>query len=406
MNKTFGSKILKKLLPYFIFAVALILVYRLTEAFGYFAGFLGTTWGVLSPFFYGFILAYIINIPISGMQKLLVKTGSKFIIRRQKLFSVILVLLIIIGLIVLAMSFVVPAIGNSISFLIENSPTYLANIMRAVDNFNQLELFDWEINSENILALLGDLFAEIDMESAMQPIAWLIDLGSAIFTGVIAFISSIYILVEKDRFKKYLANLLHVCTSQNINDAIMKSFGRLNQNCRQYIRTQTIDGLILGTMASVALLLLGSPFWLILGLMLGILNYIPYFGSIFGTLIAVLVVMVTQDFTWGLIAAAILFVIQQIDANIIQPKLMSGSFALSPLLVIISITVGGAISGIFGMIVAIPIAAVLKDIFDAIIRQIKRKKFGDPVVETATESNNGDEKNTVSNASAQQNSDQ
>jgi len=398
MNKTFGSKIFKKLLPYFLFAVAIILVFRLTEAFGYFADFLGTAWGVLSPFFYGFVLAYIINIPISGMQKLLVKTGSRFIIRRQKLFSVLIVLLIFVGLIVLAMSFVVPAIGNSISFLIENSPIYLANIMRAVDNFNELELFDWEINTETILALLGDLFADLEMESVMQPINWLINLGMTLFTGVIALISSIYILVEKDRFKKYLANLIHVCTSQAVNDAIMKSFGRLNQNCRQYIRTQTIDGIILGTMASIALLLLGSPFWLVLGLMLGILNYIPYFGSIFGTLIAVLVVMVTQDFMWGLLAAAILFVIQQIDANIIQPKLMSGSFSLSPLLVIISITVGGAISGIFGMIIAIPIAAVLKDIFDAIIRHIKRKRFGDSVAETeaVTESNNGDEVNEAS----------
>ncbi|MCL2425983.1 MAG: AI-2E family transporter [Oscillospiraceae bacterium] len=385
MKETFVSKIFKKLLPYFLFAVAIILVYRLSEGLGYFAGFLGTAWGVLSPFFYGFILAYIINMPISGMQKLLVKTGLRFIIRRQKLLSVLLVLLIIVGLIVLILSFVVPAIGNSISFLVENSPTYLENIMRAVDNFNQLELFDWELNTENVLALLGDLFADIDMESAMQPIGWLIDLGSALFTGAIAFISSIYILIEKDRFKKYLANLLHVCTPQNVNDAIIKSFGRLNQNCRQYIRTQSIDGLILGTMASIALLLLGSPFWLILGLMLGVLNYIPYFGSIFGTLIAVLVVMITQDFTWGLIAAAILFVIQQIDANIIQPRLMSGSFSLSPLLVIISITVGGAISGIFGMIIAIPIAAVLKDIFDAIIRHIKRKKFGDSIEETTTE---------------------
>jgi len=190
----------------------------------------------------------------------------------------------------------------------------------------------------------------------------------------LAFISSIYILVEKEKGKALAHRMIKLVASETVYSTTIEGFHRLNQNFRQYIRTQTIDGLILGTMATILLLILGSPFALVLGIMLGIVNYIPYFGSIFGTVVAVIIVAITGGFTDAAIAAVSLLVIQQIDANIIQPRLMSGSFSLSPLLVIISISFGGAVAGIIGMIVAIPIVAVLKDLFDYIVSHYEEKK--------------------------------
>jgi len=112
------------------------------------------------------------------------------------------------------------------------------------------------------------------------------------------------------------------------------------------------------------------------GNLLGILNYIPYFGSIIGCVIAIIIVAFTQSIGIAAIAAVLLLVTQQIDGNIIQPRLMSGSFSLSPLLVIVSITIGGALAGMLGMIVAIPVVAVLKDILESVIEYYERKKAG------------------------------
>ena len=376
MNKPFKSQKFKTLLPYFLLAVAIIATYRISGEMDFFFGILRRGWAIISPFFAGFILAYIVNIPIGSIQKLLAKTKNKFILKRQKMLSVISVAVLTAGIIALALNFIVPAIADSITFFRDNWEYYWASILLVVDNFNAMELFGLRIDAE----LISTIFDELDMEFLLQPLAGLgtalANLGMAVFNGLIAFISSIYILVEKDKFKVYLHRLLRVFTSEGVRNAIIQNFSRLNNNVRQYVRTQTIDGLILGTMATIALALMGSPFALILGIMLGILNYIPYFGSIFGTVVAVLVVTLTQGLTMGAISAAVLLVIQQIDANIVQPRLMSGSFSLSPLLVIISITFGGAIAGIFGMIIAIPIVAVLKDIFDGIVNYYERKKFG------------------------------
>ena len=365
----------KEMLPYFLLGAALILAYRMSGELGFLLDFVRWTWGVLSPFFYGFILAFIVNIPIGGIQKLYGRSKNKFILRKQRLLSILTVGVITLGITAAALSFIIPAIVNSVTLFVNNFDDYWHSVVQFLENFNELELFGLHIDEEFIRGLLGGIFANFSLDNLAQPLNVIIGAGMAVFNGVIAFIASIYILFEKEKFKRYLNKLMGIFLSNEAHEGVKAVAGNLNRNFRQYIHTQTIDGLILGTMATIVLFLVGSPFALLLGIMLGIVNYIPYFGSIFGTIVAVIVVAFTQDMTMALIAAAALFLVQQIDANIVQPKLMSGSFSLSPLLVIISITVGGAIAGIFGMIVAIPVLAVLKDIFDGIIDYYEDKKI-------------------------------
>ena len=374
MDKLYRSKKFKTLLPYFLLALAIIAANRIIGELGFFADALGQAWRIITPFFYGFLLAYIVNIPCSGIQRVLAKTKIRFILKRQRMLSLFMVFILLAVLVAVIITLIAPTISNSIVFFIANIPVYWESVLRHVDDFNNRNLFGWYISVDGIFNLIRDFFSNIRIETLSRPIDAILGAGATVFSGFITFISSIYILIEKDKFKAFIRRLLKVMVSWNVYNAVLGKFGRLNENFRQYIRTQTIDGIILGTLATVVLFILGSPYALVLGIMLGIVNYIPYFGSIFGTLAAVIVVAFTQGITMGLASAAILFAVQQIDANVIQPKLMSGSFALSPLLVIISITIGGALAGIFGMIAAIPIVAVLKDILDSIIVYYERKK--------------------------------
>ena len=373
MNKEQEKKY-RALLPYFLLGLAIIAAYRISGEMAFFANIVRRALEIIAPFFYGFLLAYIINIPRSAIQNLLTKTNTKFILKRQKQLSILVAFLFLLALIALIINLIVPAIISSVAFFIANIPAYWESVLRVVERFNEMDLFGWHISADALLVIIGDFFSEFRIENLSRPINILVGAGATVFSGIIAFIASIYILLEKDKFKIFAQRLIRLVTTNEISDMIVEHFARLNHNFRQYIRTQTIDGIILGILATVLLLILGSPYALVLGLMLGVVNYIPYFGSIFGTLAAVIVVAFTQGLTMGLIAAAALFTVQQIDANIIQPKLMSGSFSLSPLLVIISITVGGALAGIFGMIAAIPIIAVLKDILDSIMAHYERKK--------------------------------
>jgi len=374
MSNIFRSEKLKSLMPYLILAVAIVGAYQIMSELSFFIDAIKKMWHIISPFFYGFLLAYIISIPCTGIQKLLDKTKVKWIIKRKKMLSIILVFIIIALIISLVLNLIIPVIVDSISVFIENFPVYYANARAYIDNFNSLELFGIYISLESIVQQIQEFFQGFSIDDIAAPISALVGFSMAIFRGFLAFISSIYILHEKEKCKAYLSRVLSALFSTRAHNAIIRYVSKLNQNFKQYIYTQTIDGLILGTIVTIQLYIMGSPFFLLLGVMLGVVNYIPYFGSIIGSLVAVVVVAFTQGLTMGAIAAVVLLITQQIDANVIQPKLMSGSFSLSPFLVIVSITVGGAIAGALGMIAAIPIVAVLKDIFENIIAHFEQQK--------------------------------
>jgi predicted PurR-regulated permease PerM len=126
---------------------------------------------------------------------------------------------------------------------------------------------------------------------------------------------------------------------------------------------------------TIALSVIRADFALVLGPMLGFANLIPYFGSIIGTIAAFVIILVTDGPRLAVIAGIMMLVIQQIDANFIFPRLIGGSMKISPLLVIIGISVGGAYFGIVGMIIAIPIVTVVRNIVDDIVAFYETKKI-------------------------------
>jgi len=378
MKERFNNRMVATMAPYFVLALAVILAYKVVTEISFFTGIIGRVWGIVTPFFYGFILAYILNIPCGGIRKLINKIKFKFINKRQKALSIIIVYILSLLLVIFVIYMLVPYIVSSVSLFIQNFPAYYEGFLQLIHGFNNLELFDIYFDTDSIAAmfqeLLSDLSGFVNITSSLTAI--MVGVSTAIFRTFLIVVSSIFFLIEKDSIRDILVRMLKAFSPAKFCSPILMYSGRLNKNFKQYIHTQTIDGIILGSIATVELLIMRSPFALVLGLMLGIINYIPYFGSIIGSLIAVVVVAFTQGIGMAAIAAVVLLITQQIDGNVIQPKLMGGSFSLSPLLVIISITVGGAFAGVLGMIAAIPIVAVLKDILDNIILYYEKKRTG------------------------------
>lgn len=365
------------LLPYLLLtATAIIIIFRIVTDISYVFDGLRWFWGVILPFFYGFLLAYILNIPCAALEKLYGRARSGFIARKKKGFSVISVYLLLILFVFFVLNLVIPQIYNSIAFFIANFDSYYADIMALItqiDSYLDTDLYGMladQLHFDNLLSLLQGLLQD------GSGFFWdtLANVGTAVFRMFLALVTSLYILLGKESIQRYFKRALSAIVPPRVSSATLKYTAALNLNFRRYIFTQTIDGLIIGTIATIALTIMGSPYALVLGIMIGLFNYVPYFGSIVATIVAILVVILTQGFTMGLIATIVLIGLQQLDANVIQPKLMSGSFSLSPLLIIISITLGGAIAGIFGMIVAIPIMAVLKDLLDTYISYLENKK--------------------------------
>ena len=378
MNRFFQSRMIKTMVPYFILAVAVIITFHVVSEIGLFLGVFSRIWGIVNPFFMGLILAYILNMPCSAIQRLLKLTKNDIVIRRSRPIAVLILMIFVLSLAALSLNLIIPAITRSIGQFITEFDAYQQGLQNAVTWFNNLDLPDFvpAIYLDDIIDIVQEYVTGIDTEGFVTSIfAGFGAAAGGLFRVFLAVVSSIYFLVEMERLNAFVLRLVSAVFSEKKKATILKYCGKLNFNFRQYIYVQTIDGVILGSIMTGILLLFRSPYALILGLMLGIVNYIPYFGSIFGTAIAVVVMAFTQGLGTAAVAAVIMFGVQQLDGNFIQPKLMGGSFSLSPLLVIISVTVGGAYAGVLGMLVAIPIVAVLKDILDGYIEHRESLKM-------------------------------
>jgi predicted PurR-regulated permease PerM len=397
MGRFLKSRMMAQMVPYFILAVAVIVTWHVVGSWRIFAEGLERFWGIITPFMWGVLVAYIINMPTSFFQRILNKTGKPFIIKRSRVFGFLISMILVLTLVGLALNFIIPTVYDNVVLFINE---FENNQMRLLDFINRINSWDLPefigeiyIDTDEIMASVMSWLTNFVEEFDSENVATIVNvvgnvfgsIFSTMFHGILAFVSSIFLVIHRDRFLTFARRLLTAAIAEKPYAYIMKYAGKLNSNFRMYIYTQTIDGLILGTIMTIVLAIAGSPYFLVLGLMLGVINYIPYFGSIIGTAIALVVVAFTQGIGLAFILLPIMFAIQQLDGNFIQPKLMGGSFSLSPLLIIISVTIGGAYAGILGMLMAIPIVAMLKDILDNVITHLEAKKEKKKLAKNETE---------------------
>ena len=382
MNRMHKSQF-RMMVAYFTLAVSVIGFYWIVTNLEVIGGWIGWIVNVMGPFIAGFIIAYILSIPVNSAQKLLERTNLPFLQHWKKAISVIAVYLLFIFIIYMALRLLLPPIIVAIVDLVQNIPIYYLQLVHFLENFgNDLDL-PFDINLDGFFAEIfgeeADVFNPFNMityEAIVSYIGTIIGGANAIFRGFLAFISSIYFLFETENLSKFLKRLLNAFTSIKTSSVILEYGNKTNQHFKKYIFCLIIDCIIMAVVGTIILTILGSQHALVLGLLLGVMNLIPYFGSIIATLVAVLVMWLTQGFAMGVVSAIVLLISQQLDANVLQPRLYGTSLKLSPLLVIISVSVGGAIGGvlggaiggtIMGMIVAIPCAKVLMNILDDII---------------------------------------
>jgi len=372
---------------YFTLAVAIIAVFYLILNLGSIASGIGWFFRVISPFIYGFVIAYVLSIPCNAMQRLLGRV--KFLRRIKKPISVALLYLVMLALLYLSMMLILPRLFSSIVDLVPQLESHYQRFEAFIASLNANEQLPFNIDLNAFFLSLGvatptDLITNFfSPEMIAAYMSAIFSTATMIFRWVLAFISSVYFLFEMEKFSRFMKRMVDALLSAKVGGVLLSYGRKINEYFKKYIFCLIMDCLFMFVAGTLILVILRSPYALILGVLLGIMNFIPYFGSIFATIVAIIVVWVTQGFTAGVISTALLLFVQQLDANVVQPRLYGTGLKLSPLLVIVSVTVGGAIGGIaggafagtvVGMIVAIPIAKVLMNVLEDVIAYRERKK--------------------------------
>ena len=367
---------ISKWIYWFTFAIAVIVIYKTLDNFNEISAWFKKLGSVLMPFFMGILLSYLLYIPCRRIEKCYKNLKLKFINKRARGLSVITVYIMAILLITIIINILIPALSKSVQELASNLPGYYQNAISFVDNMPEDGLIKKE-SMQNLISELQkiDILKIINLENISDYIQSVVGVAQGIFNVFISIVMSIYILLERGRIVEFVKRLLSAIFKKDTCLAIDNYFIKANNIFFKFISSQIIDALIVGLIVSIGLWILGVKYWILLGFMIGLFNIIPYFGAIIGVLIATIVTILTGGFSKAIWMLVVVIILQQLDANIINPKIIGNALKLSPILVVFSVTLFGAYFGVLGMFLAVPIIAVLKILTnDFIDYRIKKKE--------------------------------
>ena len=345
----------KKFLRGILFVIVGYLCIKLVDEYRLLFQYLKIFLGMISPILTGFIFAYMLNPVILFFER---KTKMK----RPRCIA--LVYLLLIAFLAVNVSVIFPKIYSSAVDLLNNIPYYFEQISIWLNNseinFNIFDPSVLETISNEIISFLPKL-GEIASSFIGSFIAKVITFGSAAFNTFISLVLCYYILLEKDKFCIYARKLSLVLFGKIRGTKVIELTGMLHRNIGKYLIGKTLDSVFVGLCALVGLYFLGSKYVLLFGILFGITNMVPYFGPIVSTAI-ISIINLFFDPKIAFFVFLYLVVVQQVETLVIDPKVVGKQLGLSPFFTLVSVSIGGKLFGVFGMILAVPVTAILKKV--------------------------------------------
>lgn len=371
------KRVWTKWLYWFTFAVAIIIIYKTLDNFSEIGTWFSNLLHVIMPFVIGIIIAYILYIPARKIENFYKKFKKiKPLSARARVLSIITLYIICIAILLIIIRYIVPIIASSVVDFVNHFQDYYNIIMENINNLPDDAILKNETVT-NAINQIGqiDITKYINVEKITEYAQGAISIATGIFNIFVSIIVSAYILLERGQIIKFLKKISYAIFEENTCKNISKYFNRTNEIFLKFLASQLLDAIVVAILTTIGMSILKVKYAVLLGVMIGIFNMIPYFGAIIAVIIATIITFVTggsSQAIWMLITTVIL---QQVDANIINPKIVGESLKISPLLIIFAVTVGGEYFGVLGMFLAVPMIAVFKVFVSDFIeyKNIKKK---------------------------------
>lgn len=314
-----------------------------------------------APIVIGFVIAYIINILMTFYEKrFFAKTRNQTLIKIKLPVCMLLAILSFVLIIALIVGLVVPELTSCIRLLISDIPPAMESMLNSEfvqeiapeDLYEQLQGIDWKtFMNDAVKAVTSGLGSTVGaVVSAVSTVA------SNVVTGVLAFIFAIYFLLGKETLcsqcRRVMKNYLPDKYVRKINYVA----GVVNDSFRRYIVGQFTEAIILGVLCALGMLIFQFPYAGMIGALIGFTALIPVAGAYIGGVVGFVMILTVSPIK-ALLFIVFLVVLQQLEGNLIYPKVVGGSLGLPAVWVLAAVTIGGALMGILGMLIGVPIAA-------------------------------------------------
>ena len=346
-------------------------------------GVLGTMIGLVFPFILGGGIAFVLNVPMSFLERNIFGRGrlkdSRRAAKAARPVSLILALLLVILIIMIAGFVILPELGSTVMGLGKGIETGIRNLQIWIDSTfqNNSAIVEWanslEIEPQKMVdSIMGVLQNGVN-NILSSAVTVTVGIANTAMNASIAFVFACYILIQKEKLmvqakkalfallpEKTVKYLLHVCSLAS------NTFSR-------FVTGQCIEAVILGTMFFVAMTIFRFPYAMLVGVLIAFTALIPIFGAFIGCAISFLLILLVSPVK-ALLFLILFLVLQQIEGNLIYPHVVGGSVGLPSVWVLVAVTVGGSLMGVAGMLIFIPLVSVIYALFrEWMYKSLKKK---------------------------------
>lgn len=341
---------------------------------------------IINPIIYGFIIAYILNPVVqtieNGIFESLKKAGrspKKKGARYVRIISAFLTVILMLLLLYALFAMVIPQLITSIRSIIVNFPAYVRNINEFIDNIIKDEDMDATANelinqyasiAENWVSNSVTPKLESFVTNLTSSVLNVLEFFKNFFLGVII---SIYVMIAKDALLARAKRLVYSLFSLPTSNRILYNLRFVNEKFGGFLIGKVIDSVIIGMICYVVTSILRMPYAVLISVFVGITNVIPFFGPFIGAVPSVFLIFVVNPLQ-ALYFIIFIIILQQFDGNFLGPRILGNSVGVSSFMVIVAILVGSGFFGVIGMIIGVPVCAVLLALLQTqIIRRMRKK---------------------------------
>ena len=334
------------------------------------AGALGILLQIIFPFILGAAIAFILNVPMHFLENKLFK-NSKTDEKKKgwaRLISLILTILFVIGIICIVIFVVFPKLGSTFVSLGKSIQEFLINvqvwledlfennkeILKSIENIK----FDWHKIFNSVIS-----FFKVGAGSVLgSTFVVAKSIVSGLTTFAIAFVFAIYILLQKEKLGIQFRKVLYAYVKEDMCEKILAVCSLTYKTFSNFLTGQCVEAVILGSMFVVSMTIFRMPYALLVGILISFTALIPIFGAFIGLFVGAFLILVESPIQ-ALFFVILFLVLQQLEGNLIYPKVVGNSVGLPSIWVLAAVSIGGSLMGIVGMLIFIPIISVIYALF-------------------------------------------
>lgn len=338
--------------------------------------------GAATPFFVGFAIAYVVNILMSFYEKIYFPKSTKkaaTVTRRPVCMTLAFVSLLVIATLIIYL--VVPKFVDCIKLLTAQIPPFVEEVISSkfvtkyipASIYSKISAIDFSQILSKGIQLIASGIGDVTnvLVSAVSSVV------SGVVTAFISIIFAIYILASKDKLKSQSSRLIHAYLPK-IEQRIIYVISVFNESFKKYIVGQATEAVILGVLCTLGMLIFGFPYAGMIGALVGFTAIIPVAGAYIGAGVGAFM-MLTESPLKALLFLVFILILQQLEGNLIYPKVVGDTVGLPALWVLAAVIVGGALFGVIGMLVGVPLMAGLYRLVREDVQ--KREKESTPILE-------------------------